>query len=139
MIKFASYGNEREVALNAMEIDFTKLVFETLKDSSVLTDKLEIVRKSDSYATMVIRGKEWDFDLIRIKITDKTKWLSLSLSKNDRKVFESSPLFEAQKKKSQLHWKSKIQKVNDISQYKDLIINSYLECIELNPTNFLQS
>lgn len=136
MISIAMYGNERELNLHENEIHFVNLVFDLLKDSVVQTDKLGIVRKSDSYATIVILGEEWDYDLIRFKITDKTKWLSIALSNDDRVLHQNNLLFEAQKKKTQLHWKSKIHSIDELPKYKDFIINSYLQCLEIHRDNF---
>lgn len=136
LIKFSHYGEERAFELSEDEQKFVELIYEILKDTPVNIGKLKIVRKSDSYTTIVVKGKEWDFDLIRFKFTERTKWLSLQLSREDRITFENDVLFDAQKKKTQLHWKSKMSSINESSKYKQLIVNSYSEITNSNQENF---
>lgn len=128
-IKFSHYGEERDVDLNEEEVQAVELIFEILKDTVVNTNKLEVVRKSSSYATIVLRGNDFDFDFVRFKFTDKTKWITLNLSKNDRITYKDDPLFEAQKKKTQIHWKSALRNIEDLLKYKNLMINSYSEYV----------
>ncbi|GAE48413.1 hypothetical protein [Mesobacillus boroniphilus] len=99
-------------------------------------EKLQVAKKSDSYATIVMRGNEWDFDLVRFKFTDRTKWIALNLSKADRAVYKDKALFEAQKKKTQIQWKSELQSIEDLPKYKHLMVNSYSECVNRERNNF---
>lgn len=128
-IKFAHYGEERDLQLNSEEKEVTAFIYAMLENTQVDRDKLEVIRKSDSYATVVIRGKEYDFDLIRFKFTERIKWVSLPLSKDDRLKFQENKLFEAQKNKKQIHWKSKLQAIEELLNYKELVINAYNEGI----------
>lgn len=66
-IKFANYGQTRDVNATAEEIE----IFETLKTMTGL-DTLEMVRKSDSYVTAMYG----DWDLARFKFTPRAKWIS---------------------------------------------------------------
>ena len=135
-IKFSHYGEERDINLNDEEIQAVKLIFEMLEDTVINLEKLEVTRKSESYATIVLRGKDWDFDFVRFKFTDKTKWIALNLSKADRATYKDDALFEAQKKKTQIQWKSVLQSVGDLPKYKNLMVNSYNECINREKSNF---
>ena len=65
-IKFANYGQERDV--NATEEELK--IFEALKETT--GRGLRLVRKSDSYVTAVLG--EWD--LARFKYTQRAKWVS---------------------------------------------------------------
>lgn len=136
LFKISKYGEEREVNLSDEEVEFTKLFFQTFQNSCIETEKLKVVRKSDAYATIVMQGKEWDHDLIRFKFTNLTKWISLSISNEDREVYIDDPLFDAQKKKTQLHWKSKLSGIKELPKYKEIIINSYNQCLDLHKDNF---
>jgi hypothetical protein len=135
-IKLSHYGEERDINLNEEEIQAVNLIFEMLEDTVIDIDKLEVTRKSDSYATIVLRGNDWDYDFVRFKFTDKTKWIALNLSKADRAVYKADALFEAQKKKTQIQWKSVLQSIEELPKYKKLIVNSYSECINREEDNF---
>lgn len=65
-IKFADYGQMRDVNATAEEIR----IFELLKETT--GRELELVRRSDSYVTAVLG--EWD--LTRFKYTQRAKWVS---------------------------------------------------------------
>lgn len=58
-------------------------------------------------------------DIFRIKYTDKTKWIQVLMTTDMRKKYKDNPLFDAEKKKSKVFWKSKI---NDLHDYKDIIL-----------------
>jgi len=42
------------------------------------------MNKSKLRNTIVLRGNDWDFDFVRFKFTDRTKWIALDHSKTDR-------------------------------------------------------
>lgn len=135
-IELSHYGEERDNNLNEEEIQAVKLILEMLKDTVIDINKLEVTRKSDSYATIVVHGNEWDFDFIRFKFTNKTKWIALNLSKNDREAYKDDALFKAQNKKTQTQWKSALQSIDDLQKYKSLMVNSYREYINREKNNF---
>ena len=136
LIVFSHYGEERDVNLKEEEKRAVKLIFDMLQDTEINSEKLEVVRKSDSYATIVIRGNAWDFDLVRFKFTNRTKWIALSLSEADREAYKEHALFEAQKKKTQIQWKSTLKSIDDLPVYKNLIVNSYIQCVTREGENF---
>ena len=65
-IKFANYGQEREINSTDEELK----IFEALKEAT--GRDLRLVRKSDSYVTAGLG--EWD--LARFKYTQRAKWIS---------------------------------------------------------------
>ena len=66
-VKFANYGQERGLDATDEEIK----IFETLINMTGL-DRLKMVRKSDSYVTVIYRG----WDLARFKYTQRAKWIA---------------------------------------------------------------
>lgn len=81
----------------------------------------EIVNNSDNYTTL----KYKEYDLVRLKYTTRTKWISIFLSKEERNSNIDNPLFDAQKNKNQLFWKSTINQ--DIDIYYPFIEKYYKE------------
>lgn len=65
-IRFSHYGELREV--NAT--DEERKMFEILQE--MVEEKLELVRKSDSYVTAAIH----DWDIARFKYTPRAKWIA---------------------------------------------------------------
>lgn len=123
-ITFAHYGEERELNLNDEEKLLVDNLFALLKDDIDIS-KLKLTRKSDNYATIEVQGTEYDYDLIRFKYTERARWISIFLNDADREKYIDDPLFAAQKKKTQIHWKSKIDSLDDLHKYKDMLINAY--------------
>lgn len=66
LIKFANYGQERDLEATAEEME----VFEILQEM-VAPHELRFVRKSDNY----VSAKLGDWDLARFKYTDRTAWI----------------------------------------------------------------
>lgn len=58
-------------------------------------------------------------DIFRIKYTDKTKWIKVLITTGMRDKYIDNPLFEADKKKKGIFWKSNIK---DLHDYKDIIL-----------------
>ena len=68
-----------------------------------------------------------DYDIVRLKYGDVSKWIKLFVQ--DKKKYIDDPLFEAQTNKKELYWKSKINTIEDLDKYID-IINERLEKIK---------
>ena len=117
-----STHEDKLVSLNSYEKEALKLIYEMLV-SKVDLSAITLKKNSDSY-TSIFRGEYNDF--VRFKITDRTKWISIRITESDRDLYCNSPLFIAQKNKNQLHWKAKINSVDEIHNFKSLIINSCL-------------
>lgn len=94
MLKFANYGQEREVNANEDELK----LFEVLQ--SICPD-LRLTRKSDAYLTAVLG----DWDIARFKYTNRAKWVSFPL------VQPKSP-------------KNYLEPVEEVSMYADLVRES---------------
>ena len=68
-IKFANYGQEREVNATDEELK----MFDVLKETTGLD--LRLTRKSDSYVTAMYG----DWDLARFKFTPRAKWIAFPI------------------------------------------------------------
>lgn len=75
MITIQHYGEERKIDATAEE----RQIFESIKDYLGSTgqdvSRLELVRLSNDYVT----AKYNDWDLVRIKYTDRAKWLKFPI------------------------------------------------------------
>lgn len=81
-------------------------------------DKFGIENRSQDYTSLIF----CDNDFFRVKYTDRSRWISIRLAKEDRN--EDDPRFAAQKKKTQLHWKADITSAEDINKFEDVLINA---------------
>lgn len=117
--------------MTGYEKEFCRRLLEEIS-RSVDTDKISLVKNSDSY-TSVCYGEGAATDFLRFKLTDRTKWMSLSIAKKDKKENENNPFFAAQKNKNQRHWKAQLINIDDFIPYVDLIINSINEIISWYP------
>ena len=75
------------------------------------------VKPCEDYST--IRYDDEEVDLFRIKYTDRAKWIQVLMTTDMRKKYKDNPLFDAEKKKSKVFWKSNIK---DLHDYKDIIL-----------------
>ena len=97
-LKFAPHGEKRNLNATKEELEAADLVLSMLPPS----DDYDIVRKSDAYIT-VVKG-EWD--IARIKFTDRAHWIIL-------------PLIDVGNKKRL------IEQVDDIKQFEGDILKTY--------------
>ena len=74
-IKFANYGQEREINANPEESQIAEIIFSEFPD-----EPLHLVRVSDEYVTI----KRGDWDIVRIKYTERAKWIMFPIF--ERKV-----------------------------------------------------
>ena len=79
---------------------------------------VKIYRRSSDYLTIC---NEAGNDFCRLKATEKTLWISLDMWTN--KVADRPSLSAVQNKK-QRHWKIKLLRVEDISDFADVIRES---------------
>lgn len=94
-IKFADYGQMRDVNATEEEIRIFELIRETTEH------ELDLVRRSDSYVTAALG----DWDLARFKFTQRAKWVSFPA------VETGAP-------------KHKIAHPDDVASFADLIAES---------------
>ena len=119
-IKISHYGELRDVNATDEEIEIYNIL------QSYVSDPLELVRKSDSYVS-VMHG---DRDLARIKFTERAHWISFQIVDSMRGKYAESDLFRAQSNKGQLFWKSNLNNVSDVVNepaYKELFVAAYNE------------
>lgn len=114
---------DKELNMSDLEEEFYNSILELLSDT-IDTSLIRVERRSDAYVS-AIYGENNNF--LRFKLSDKTKWISIFLTFDDKKDNMDNPLFEAQKNKKQFHWKSKLSNSKDYSVYKQFLINSCLE------------
>lgn len=106
-------GSNKALDLNENEAMLASMIIETLVNEGVNSDRLDIVRKSNDYATVVYHGCEWDSGLARFKFTERAKWVSVPIPNSKIEQLNNNPIFSAQKNKKQLLWKSKISAIED--------------------------
>ena len=117
---------DRKVELNSYERRFFDCLMDALAEKGVDVGKIRIEERSNNYKT-ICYGNTGNIDFLRFKLTERTKWISLSVSQQDRKTNKENPFFSSQKNKGQRHWKASMKKTDDFLPYIDLIINSINE------------
>lgn len=76
-------------------------------------DLFSIEHRTEEYTTLVYQKN----DFLRVKYTPDSKWLSISLSEEDRANYKDDELFTMQSNKNQRHWKSRIYDMDSLEQY----------------------
>lgn len=75
-IRFANYGQLRDVDATDGEKEFAAFVFDQIRAAGMDPERLRLVRRSDSYVTLA----DGNVDYIRFKVTDRAKWFMFALS-----------------------------------------------------------
>lgn len=88
---------------------------------------ISIERRSNNYITMFYKNN----DFLRFKYTERAKWISLDLPPELRDA--DNPLFAAQAKKTQRHWRADLDSLDDLNLLKDFIVASCCDFFEENP------
>jgi len=81
-------------------------------------NKFGIEQRSNSYLSLIY----CDNDFFRVKYTERAKWISISLAKEDKN--KDDERFKAQVNKNQIHWKADINSFDDIKNFKQELINA---------------
>lgn len=115
-------GATREYEHVDAEIDAANTIIDDLGIDKSL---FKFVKPCEDYST--VRYNDEEIDLFRIKYSDRTKWIGILTTPDIRKKYNDDPLFEAQKNKNKVMWKSNIKNLHD---YKDIL----LELIEFRNT-----
>lgn len=104
---------KKEIPINNIEVSMLEKIINdlNLKDAVVNTNTTD-------YTTLNYKLR----DIVRLKYTDKSKWISVYLTDSDKKEYIDSPLFEAQKNKNKFQWKSKLEN-DDLKKYYIFIKN----------------
>lgn len=98
-----------------MEEKICQLVIDMLDGDS---SKFGIEHRTSDYTSLIY----CDNDFFRVKYTDRSKWISIRLAKEDRN--ENDERFVAQKNKGQLHWKANIHSIADIKLFEEELKNA---------------
>ena len=111
----------KEKIIRDKEKQILEIIIDSLKEKFE-KDNFKIEAKSDDYLTLLYKNG----DIVRIKYSDRSKWISIFIPPKYKKEFENDILFETQKNKNQLFWKSKITD-NNIDKYLKYITIACLE------------
>jgi len=123
-ITFQLYSG-REVELNEQEGILAALVVDSLEKSGIDKDLIHVVRKSDSYTTIVVRHDDHDQDLMRFKFTPRAKWVSVPIIDKNRQQYINDAMFSAQKNKRQGMWKARIENPADAVEFVPIMLDAY--------------
>lgn len=72
-LKFANYGQARELNATLEEVEIFKIIRNIVVAADFDEAPLNLVRKADNYVT----AKYGDWDIARIKFTERSKWIVL--------------------------------------------------------------
>lgn len=86
--------------------------------------KFVIEHRASEYTSLFYGNNNF----LRVKFTPESKWLSFSLSNEDRDKHRNDPLFAMQIDKNLNHWKSEFSSKDDLIKYLELAKNA---CYEL--------
>ena len=86
-----------------------------INDLGIDKSLLKCKKPCEDYTTLQYK----DGDLIRIKYTDKSKWIRVPMTTDMRKKYKDDPLFDAEKNKNKVMWKSNIENLHD---YKNILL-----------------
>lgn len=78
--RFAHYGEQRDLNATDGELEMYETICELLDDDGLDASQLELVRKSDSYLSVVLG----ETDVARIKHSDRVKWIVLPYVHKDK-------------------------------------------------------
>lgn len=113
-----NYEIEKKILLNLIEY-FNK---------EYKKDNFNIIQNTMDYTTL----KYNNFDIVRLKYTNKTKWIKLFLTPSDKYLYINNDLFSAQKNKNEFYWKSLLYNEDDIIKYSNIIRNCINYIIKQN-------
>lgn len=78
-----------------------------------------IEKMSNDYTTL----RFYNYDVCRLKYTDRSKWIKLLIDSNLKDKYINSELFNSQKNKNELYWKSTLAS-EDFTIYKEIMLNT---------------
>ena len=75
-LKFADYGQARELNCTDEELQIYDIIVQILDDSGLDTSMVKLIRKSNDYVSAVMTSASCgDMDIARIKFTKRAKWI----------------------------------------------------------------
>ncbi|WP_373262414.1 hypothetical protein [Hungatella hathewayi] len=114
---FINNSADNNVSLSSYEADGVAILMNLLSEVPN-SAKVHLEKRADDYISIVC-GEHNDF--VRLKLTDRTKWISIRLAEEDRLSNIDNPIFSAQKNKNQSHWKIKLDTIEQIKELKKFI------------------
>lgn len=96
------------------EVEPTDMEAEALAYIIYEVGEVKLYQRSDAYLTICNEGGN---DFCRLKVTDRTKWISIDVPQE----FYDDPRLENVPNKNQRHWKIKLNRIDDIALYSDII------------------
>jgi len=108
-----------EITPTDEELRACQIIKEALADRFDVS-AFSVEKKSSNYTTLVYKKH----DVLRVKITDRAKWISVYVYGDDRDAYADSPLFAIEKNKQQLAWKAAIEKADDVAGFADFCAKS---------------
>lgn len=117
--QFDNYNTPAELTdLEHEALSFIKVAFSEAGEDF---NALRFCRRSQNYLTILSPN---DNDFCRIKVSDRSVWLSIN-GKILPKELQSDPRLD-DVQKNLIHWKVKLSSISEFKNYSDLILADYL-------------
>lgn len=92
---------------------------------ALLSDRFDpeefiVAKKSRDYTTLVYK----EYDVMRVKITPFSKWLSVYVLRPMQPKYAEDPRFALQDNKRQIMWKAAITGPEDVLQFEEFFVNT---------------
>lgn len=100
-VKAKFQGVEQDYEHNKTEEEIAKTIIDDLGVDKTL---FEYAKPCEDYSTIRYKG----FDLFRLKYTENTKWIRIPMTTQMRKTNIDNKLFDAEKNKNKVLWKSEL-------------------------------
>jgi len=111
-INITIQGSTKEYNHVDTEVEAANIIIDDLGIDKSL---FNYTKPCEDYSTIQYKG----FDLIRIKYTNNSKWIRIPMTTEMRKKYNDDPLFDAEKNKNKVMWKSIIK---DLKDYKEILL-----------------
>lgn len=111
-VKAKFQGVEQDYEHNKTEEEIAKTIIDDLGVDKTL---FEYAKPCEDYSTIRYKG----YDLFRLKYTENTKWIRIPMTTQMRKDNIDNKLFDAEKNKNKVLWKSEL---SNPFVYKDLLL-----------------
>ena len=112
--------------LSADEERAVNLIFQILDNAGIDLTRLSLERRTSNYLSIVLDNLH---DFCRIKMGQKSKWVSISMVRI-QKDFINDPRLSEVKNKNQFHWKIGVNCPDDLCHYSDIIQKSCISHLE---------
>lgn len=113
---------DKPALLNANEEKAIGYIKDEFLKKGINFDEIQFRRRSQSYLTLLSPN---NFDFCRIKVGIKSVWFSI-LTKPLSEKIKADHRFDSVKNRQTLHWKIKLESIDDFKNNSDLIVESYI-------------